>query len=134
MSTFIKLLPLEMADIKTYSEPHQKITPNDNIVGDMSDDLKKLLTITILSGRKFAEMQVERKFGNLENDENWEGKFREAQEKTELLTKIFWVAVRDEFSMWDKGSIGVRKGFKVVWLDESSGSFMDFLNNLLEGN
>ena len=57
------------------------------------------------------------------------------QERAEALRGIFWISVKDTFGLWDnKGSVGVRKGFKVAWREkeEAPRGLSDFIRRLME--
>jgi len=131
MSTFIKLLPLELADIHEYREPDREIAPEDNIAGDMSPNLMKLYTLSLIYARRYAEAKIELVYGKPNNDQNLAARAAELDQKTKALVEIFWIAVKDEFSLWDKENIGVRKGFKIVWFERQGPNFGDFLNDIL---
>ena len=133
MSTFVKLIPMELADIHDYQEPARDLAPEDQIVGEMSTDLKKLFTLSLAYARKTAEAKVELAFGKPSEDLHSVGRVSELEEKTKVITSVFWIAVKDELGLWDKESIGIRKGFRVVWNENSQPDLGDFLRNLFGG-
>lgn len=116
MSTFLKLLPLELQDIQNYIEPRQEKVGGDHIVGVISDDLKKLWTLCQQYAESSAKAEAELRFGGA--GEEFLGKVNELSEKAKALRDIFFIALCDEFELWDKKSTGVRKGFEVVWTEE----------------
>ena len=121
MSTFTEMLPLELKDIHNYIEPEMELEKSDHEVGIMSDELKKLFTMWRQLGLKCAEAKLHMSF-------NVKGiniaRCRELDSKAEAIKNIFWIAIYDEFELWDKSDIGVRKGFNVVWSDEDKSQHM----------
>lgn len=129
MSTFLKLLPLELQDIQNYIEPRQKKMEGDHVVGVMSDDLKKLWTLCQQYAESSAKAEAKLRFGS-GVEEELGGKVNELSEKAKVLRDIFFIAVCDEFELWDKKSTGVRKGFEVVWTEEDD-SLPPFIRRIL---
>ena len=136
MSTWLKLLPLELQSIpeREYINPKAKVDPKkDHIVGDMTEDQKKLYTRWLNLEQVFEQTLLEAKY---ETDEDKQKKLlikvEELHTKAEVVKEIFWISVRDEFELWGKGAIGVRKGFKVVWSEEENEpkTLRDFLSRL----
>lgn len=120
MSTWLKLLPLEMTTVEDFREPTDKIDPRyDHIVGEMSDDLKRLYTLW---------MQIDRESERLAHEAKWESdeakkrqlvtNVYEIYKKAEILQEIFWISLKDDYQLWDKPSVGVRKNYQVVWTEE----------------
>lgn len=130
MSTFIKLLPLELAEIKEFQEPTADVVKGDHVVGEMSEDLKKLWTLWKQSAYRASELSLQHRYGQ---QNVTKAQATEAETKAEVLNIIFWIAIHDEFSLWDKNSTGVRRGFKVVWSDETHPDIPQFLRRLIEG-
>ncbi len=120
MSTWIKLLPMQLADISAnhFREPHGELERTDNVVGVMSDDLKRLYTLWIDTQMASEQLVLEAKFAFKQNerDSSFTRAF-ELRTKTEVLEKIFWVSLRDEFGLWDKPGVGIRANYQVVWFD-----------------
>jgi len=129
MTTWLKLLPLELQEITDFMEPPMEVEQNDNIVGVMSDDLKRLYTLWRVCTRGFEQAKLDYRFSNNNKDlvKGQEYKF-----KAEALQRIFWTCVNEEFNLWDKPETGVRKGWQVCWSDESSGEphFPEFFRRL----
>jgi len=131
MITFIELLPLELREITDYLEPNSATGTNDHEVGTMSKDLKKLYTLWNNAKKNAIIMRAEREFGRVDNETEYDAKIEEIAERAEVLRRIFWFCVRIEHSLWGKDSIGVRKGFTVVWSDQDLGESP--LRRLFEG-
>lgn len=115
MSTFIKMIPLELDEIKEYREPGMALEGTDHIIGDMSDTLKKLWTLWKQVQYSAAELGIKLQCGEQDISQ---AKICEMEAKSEVLRALFWIAVADEFDVWDKGHLGVRQGYKVVWSDK----------------
>jgi len=130
MSTFIKLIPLDLAEIKEFKEPDMPVTEGDHVVGDMGEDLKKLWTLWKQSAYRASELKLQLRYGQ---QNVTKAQVNEAMIKARAINDIFWIALSDEFGLWDKNSTGVRQGYKVVWSDETAPDLPDFLRRLIEG-
>ncbi len=119
MSSWFKLLELELDEINDndYVEPAiNYIDGIDNMVGEMTKDLKKLYTFWVRL-HKEKEKYV-KEFYQQENKKKKifiYTKIIELQEKAKIVERILYVSVRDEFGLWHKINVGLRKGFIVVW-------------------
>lgn len=136
--SYIKAISKELAGIKPedYIEPSQEINEGDNEVGELPDELKRIFTLMskkVIAITTKSNEQIESLIkdgidfilkGEIKEVDCLIKKFRnekfEAEKRLEALRNIFWVSVNEEFSLWDKNGIGVRKGFKVVWMDRDS--------------
>lgn len=125
MSTWLKLLPLELQEIQDYAEPKQELSPNDDYVGEMSIDLKKLFTLLRSSQKALAAAIVEAQFGDVQA-----GKVRELRQKAKAIEDIFWISVKDEHSLWEKERVGVRRGFRVVWSEPEPLTGLDIIRSI----
>lgn len=129
MSTFLRLLPFELQEVQEYSEPDSEVEKGDHIVGIMSDDLKKLYTLWRQFSYRASELALQLEYGR-QNVSRAE--VDEIKTKAGLLGGLFWIAVSDEFGLWNRKSTGVRKGYKVVWSDEEGPDLSSFLRRLFD--
>jgi hypothetical protein len=125
MSTFIKMIPLELQDVDHYFEPKFELIDGDHVVGVMSADLKKLFTLGQQYALRVEELKIKYRFSD-ENSEDIQAKINELSSKTDALRTLFWIAVSDEFSLWNRASTGVRRGYQVVWSDVKDTKFPPF--------
>lgn len=135
MSNWIKLLPLELHEIEEgeFCEPETgPESGKDNIVGEMSIDLKRIYTRYRTLRESADRAAIDAKYAKKEEQrKEFLIKALELHEKAEAMESIFWISVKDEFGLWGKESIGVRKGFLVVWSEaEAPKSFIDFLRGM----
>ena len=112
----------EMSAIKPedFIEPSTEVGLNDYVAGTMSNELRKLYTLMEKSrneNRKNIEEKIENIFSLLLDSLKFD--IGQASKKLLTLYDIFWISLRDEFNLWDKDSVGVRKGFAVVWTEEN---------------
>ena len=130
MTTWLKLLPLELQEITDFMEPPAEIKKNDNVVGVMSDDLKKLYTLWMMCTREAEQAKLNHRFSHSLEDEH---KAVEYKAKAEALRHIFWTCLNEEFDLWNKYTSGIRKGWQVCWSEESDDEphIPDFLRRLL---
>jgi len=131
MNTFIKLLPLELSEVKEFLEPNSELSKDDHEAGVMSEDLRKLYTLWNNTMKSEALIAAERKFGRVDNEEEYDAKLEELVDRMGILERLFWFSVKVEHNLWGK-NIGVRKGFIVVWSDREP-SFEDFIHRFFEG-
>ena len=131
MTTWLKLLPLELQEITDFIEPPQKVVRGDNLVGVMSDDLKKLYTLWMLVDKEAEQSKLNYRFTHKPEDEH---KALEYGAKTEALRCLFWVCLKEEFDLWSKSISGIREGWQVCWTDESvyRFPFTDLFRGLFE--
>ena len=139
MSTWLKLLPLELSEITEYVEPQTELDPQKfHVLGEMTEDLKKLYTLWFTLAKQKDEYLLAARYAKDEKEEKLNlTRAIELGEKTEVVKQIFWISLRDEFNLWnklviDEVMIGVSKGFKVVWSERPSGprNLLDYLRGL----
>jgi len=120
-ATWFRLLPSELNGIQDedYWDPEIECdTRTDNLVGVMSDVLKQLFTLYRRLDELAARTKLDARYSRNIDDAK-QNAFRaiEFKTKADALSEILWISIRDEFNLWDKPSIGLRRGFKVVWED-----------------
>ena len=131
MTTWLKLLPLELQEITDFMDPPQKLCEGDNIVGVMSDDLKRLYTLWMLIDKEAEQAKLDYRFSHKLEDEY---RALEYTSKSQALRCIFWVCLDEEFNLWSKDISGIRKGWQVCWTDKSNykSPFTDLFRGLFE--
>ncbi len=136
MSTFLKLIPLEMSAIDKFIEPEIELDEQqDHVVGIMTEDLKRLFTVWRNAQKSLAERIWTFKFGDTkEIREQAKQEEPERRMKANVLQEIFFIAVSDDFGLWDKGRVGVRQGFRVIWREEEENSFGGLLRRITGGD
>lgn len=113
-----------------FIEPNAEARPEDNIVGEM-DELEKAIYTLSNKKAKLAGMSVlQLSFESLNSDEKTCLTHAALSLKTqsENLKELMWTLIKDRLNLWDR-SIGIRRGFKVVWVDEKR--MMDNARDLL---
>ena len=133
--SWLKILPMELENIdaKELDEPGEEVDPrSDVVVGEASDDLKRIYTLTEKLQEAGVRYSVDARFSkdnNLRSDA--EKKVYELHDKLEALMRIFWITLKDDFNLWGKDSVGIRKGWKVTYCKGGHPtSFLDILKNL----
>lgn len=120
MSNWIDVIKMEIEMINAGEllEPYAEASSDDHVVGDLDDDLKKIYTLALRWDKAAIEMLVSARYVNddMRRKQDLE-KASELRRKSELLMDIFWVSIKDSFELWKNPSIGIRKGWKVVWSD-----------------
>lgn len=115
MSTWLKLLPLELSDVKDVVEPEDEPARNEKVVGQMSELDKKMFTLGRRLSHRGKQLELDSHYcAGAEEKLELESKAREYVAKSMALAAIMWIGIRDEFGLWGVSEIGVRAGFKVV--------------------
>jgi hypothetical protein len=135
----IRKLLKELDSVKKMDDPENEIGPKDKVIGDMTEDQKKLHTLSINLKKQAMEKRYKTTFSLGGNEkENFEKfvetflraalqmemkeekevleKFAELMEKADIIREIMWMDIKDHFHLWSH-NIGIRKGFKVVVRD-----------------
>jgi len=113
-------------------DPKNPIEPNDHYIGEIPDTLKNLFRMAIKYEKDAEETILAAKYSS--DEAVAKGHRERANEiliRRRFLFDAFWVSVRDLYNLWDKGSIGIRKGWKVVWSDPSSDPLIKAFEDLL---
>lgn len=113
MSTWLKLLPLEIQEVDELIEPIDEVKKGETVVGTPSDDLKKLWTLC-KAGKKAAELlEVELKYARASDEER--GKIAELTCKAKVMEMLFWIGVADELQLWShQEQCALRVGWQLV--------------------
>ena len=133
--TWLANLALELQQIEPTEFIDSRIVINpdiDTVVGEMTDDHKRLYTLCQNIERTAAEALVEANYTQDETArQRAEARVRECKKKSEAILNLFWISVNDHFNLWSHDSTGVRKGFQVVWTKiETPENFLDFLRGM----
>jgi len=133
--SWLKILSIELSsiDAKEFIEPNTEVDlRSDVVVGDADDELKRVYALTEKLQEAAARYSIDARFSKdnrLRSDA--EKKAYELRKKVEILMEIFWITLKDKFDLWDKNSVGIRKGWKVVYSKENlPRTFLDILKNL----
>lgn len=115
MSTFLGMLPLEIAEVGLI-EPTQEKGEDESVIGEIiSDDNKRLYSLWKQKEKAAALQKVEEDF----SEESSHGRAYELRYKAHCLGELFWTSIIDELNIWEtasKSSLAIRKG----WLITSS--------------
>jgi len=128
MSTWLKLLPLEIQDVNDLIEPTEEIKAGETVAGVVSEELKKTWTLS-RSFKKSAELlEVQMKYTKASEEER--GKFVELMYKARALEMIFWIAVHDELQLWGHPErCALRIGWQVVEYKQVESPFKFLFGN-----
>lgn len=130
MTQYLRTLVDELAktEVDLTLEPMAELQPNDTVIGDMSEDLKKLWTLVIRNKIALGDLRERLRVvfmgellrltprGKAEEEIVALGveEIRLVDEER-ILASIFWASVRMEHpSLKDKAVIGVCRGWKVM--------------------
>lgn len=113
MSTWFKLLPLEIQEVDDLLEPTGQIKEGETIIGVVSDELKKLWTLSNAAKKTAELLQVELKYTQASGEER--AKISELLAKSRAMEMIFWVGAMDELQLWGHADqCTMRVGWQVV--------------------
>lgn len=130
MGTFLKLLQLELSSLEqnNFFEPDAELENNDNIVGNLSEELIRLFSLWRLTEKETMEIIIKERYGHFSDEQRKELLYdaNKAHQKSEFLRELFWIEIRDEYHLWDKPQIGIRKGRKIVWSGQGGPNILGF--------
>lgn len=130
MSTFLKLLPLELQDVKEFFEVSFEVKKDDNIVGTASDDLKRLYTLWQQKERMKDELKIKQQYEKISDREKYATEASQLGSKADAIRDLFWIGVNDEFNLWDKANVGIRKDYIVIYSDKKARTLGDLLGGM----
>jgi len=133
MSTFLKLLPLELEQLegKQYLEPPVAVSDNETVVGEVGDYARRLFTLWRMKERAAREHQVAAEFTTDKAEAVRLMRMRhECIMKAKAISCLFWIAVRDEFELWGVSHVGINEGWKVTCCDTDSDTHIT-LNDII---
>ena len=113
-----------------FFEPQVEVGEKDHIVGTAGEEIRRLFTLAQLFTRKAMETAVEARFSHGTDQEKILVKSTRLAKNAEVLMEILWISVKDSFNLWGRPSIGLRKGWQVVWTDQPD---MPTLGDVLGG-
>ena len=111
-------LELDMLKPEDYIEPQWERSSKETIVGELSDDLKRVFTLYIIYQKAAAQASVDMTFATVDEKETAKGKVNENESKAALLNRMLWHGVHDKFDLWHHPIVGVRQNYQVIYNDE----------------
>lgn len=104
-------------------EPQTEAEKGEHVVGELADDLKKLLSLVVRYRKKAREAFAALIRSVFKEGAAYEENLLEymvLSEKARVLKEIFHISINSAFNLWQKPMFGVRKGWKVVWVGENT--------------
>jgi len=133
MPTWLDIVKMELEnlDSKVLLEPTSEVQPKDHVVGEADPDLKRVYGLAMQWEKTAIEMVVAVRYvNNRANQEQTIHKADELKKKSEILMDIFWTSLKDSFDLWQRPSVGIRKGWKVVWTEPEVPPIISILGEL----
>lgn len=98
------------------------VSEGEHLVAEEVDDrLKRLYSLSMQWGRQSEEALVAARYTqDGTRKEELSQNALALRAKGALAREIFWVDLKDAYSLWGKDNVGIRQGWKVVWFDEES--------------
>lgn len=120
MGNYLKMLNLELLslELKDFVEPDIDLKPSDDhVVGIMNVDLMRIYSMRMQVAKLAAEKGVELQFfrGDDNQKKNLYLEVSALHEKYHFLDELLWIEIREEFGLWDKPVLGIRRGRQVIW-------------------
>ena len=113
MSTWLKMLPLELSEVTHLTEPVEEVKEGETIIGTISEDLKKLYTFFKAIEKEANLLEVELRYTKATPEQF--GKLAEKKNKAKILQGIFIIGIYDELGLWSHPELAdVRSGWRVV--------------------
>jgi len=128
----MELAQLEESDLFC---PIAEVQDGDHVVGDASEELKRLYTLGMRKQRASEELQLKARYSSSSAEAQL--LLAEASEcavKSETVQALFWIALNDEFGLWDKRGTGLRADWKVVWFECRDDSITDIMRRFFQGD
>lgn len=114
--------------------PPNELDDGDTEMGICSLYLQKMFSLARFYKREAERTKLEHDYDSNHDDSACDenhAKYVQCREKHDVLMEIFWASCRADFDAWGVGSIGVRRGWKVVKTTEEGGiSLTKFLGLL----
>lgn len=112
--TWLRLLPMEIDSVTDLVIPSGAVGRDEKPLGEMSDGLKRLWTLSLSLKKAAALCKVERQFVT-SPDETWRlfAREHELETKAKALSYIFWISFYDELGAWGKFG-AFREGWQAV--------------------
>lgn len=133
MSTWLKLLPIELDSVQNIIEPDYPIEKDDRIVGQMPESTKKLFTLGRLLEKDALQSAVNSHYCTDKGQKlELDAKANEYKDKSQVVKLLMWIGIRDELGLWGE-NIGIRTGFKVVITPGHEDDVPPFLRRLFGG-
>ena len=141
MLTFLEK-ELRKIEAEKIIEPEAEIDLNkDHVVGSMSSDVRKLYQLQF--DLHAQEIKISNSLVRDSQTDYIDPKFllarqkelRSVSKKSEVVSTMMLVSIRDQYDLWDKPEVGVRKGWQVVWSELSEEKQLELdsdLNEILE--
>jgi len=118
MCTWLKLLPLELQEVEDFVDNPDEPGPGETVVGVMSDDLKRIYALRVSNMIKATTKVLESALKPHNSRLELLADASRLEYQANALDSIFWIGINDEFGLWDKPNVGIRKGFQVVHYED----------------
>ncbi len=121
MPTWLDMLSIEMENMdatKLIEPPHEVDPSRDHVVCKAEEALCKLYSLAMQFEKEANVALINARYsGNLNEIKDALENGARLMKKVETLREIFWISLKDNHDLWNKPSVGIRRGWKVVWSD-----------------
>lgn len=125
MVKILKLIQDDLAnkdlDLASMVVPSDPVDPRATVVGVLDDELKRALGLETFYTRKF-EVARQTALANKDREATVYGEARAEVDKYFALqtvaNEMFWIALKEQFGLLGKTTVGIAEGYQVFYLDE----------------
>lgn len=119
-------LDLQMMEENELVSPQDKLDPEDQALGELSLELKKLYTLWKGLGKSAGALQNDITWGVADPEKS--ARANALKSKAQVVSMILWIAIQDELNLWHLTEpLAIRKGFRVVSYKSPAGPFYSIL-------
>ena len=136
MPTLLDMVRMELENLSFEGtiEPNAELEPKDHVVGRADMEVRKLYSLAMQWDKVANEtMLAARYLSDRAKQQEAVAKAVELHAKKEILLNIFWASLKDAFGLWDKPSVGIRRGWQVVWSEFEIPPILGILGDLFGG-
>lgn len=135
MPTFLDTVRIELENTDgRLIEPTAEVGKKDHVVGVADEDIRKLYGLAMQWDKVAMETAIAARYVNNRADQEQSAeRALMLHKKSELLMDLFWASLKDAFDLWQKPSVGIREGWKIVWSEPEVPPIIGLLGKMLGG-
>ena len=119
--TWVDMVKMEAENLPAEDmiEPQRELENCEHVVGELDhQELKKYFTLAMRWNREAADcVKGAAEISDAQAREEELTIAAELHKKSQMIFDISWTSLKDEYRLWDKDSIGIRRGWRVIYKD-----------------
>jgi hypothetical protein len=112
--------------------PPRAVRPDETVVGAVHPWTQKIAALYFFYCKEVEQAKLDHKFSSESSCDTDHPRIQKAEMKMNLLEQLMWCCCREEFSLWEQCSIGMRKEWKFVRFEPKPPEIADILRQLFE--